>query len=155
RRVQLGPERHAGVGDVVQEGGQLGFDGLHRLAGERATFELQPAAVRVGRELAPAVDDGGVHGAGAEQRVARALGEAGGEAVDGDQHVAHVGDRVDALLRHRTVRGAAVNDDAVPGEALVGNGDGDVIAGRLGDDGGVGGDGPGHGVGAGRGELLV
>ena len=51
--------------------------------------------------------------------------------------------------------GAAVNDDAVPAEALVRDSDSDLLAGRLRHDGRIGNHHPGGGLRAGRGELLV
>ena len=87
--------------------------------------------------------------------MARAPVQLGREAVELDQDRAHASNGIDAVLGPRPVRGAAADDDLVPGEALVRDRDGDLGAGGLGDDRGVGPHRLGDGLGADRGELLV
>ena len=87
--------------------------------------------------------------------MARAPDQLGGEAVELDQDRAHASNGIDAVLGPRPVRGAAADDDLVPGEALVRDRDGYLGAGGLGDDRGVGPHRLGDGLGADRGELLV
>ena len=89
----------------------------------------------VARHLGAALDQRGVDGAAAEQRVG-ARGERGVELADPGQDRAGLDDRVDALLVARAVRRAALDLDLDPHEALVG--DDQLELGRLGDDRGVG-----------------
>jgi len=89
---------------ALSDGRRLRLDQVARLAGDRAPLEPERAAVRVARELPPALDQRGVHRARAEQRVAAARGERGGQALDPDEDAAHRGDRVDAEVGARAVR---------------------------------------------------
>ena len=109
---------------------------LRALARHGAALELHEAALGVARQLLPALDQRGVQRAGAEQRVAGAGGELPAEILDAGQHAAALGDRIDAELRLRAVRGMARDLDLEPGEALVR--DAHLERRRLGHDRGVG-----------------
>ena len=125
--------------DRIQHRRQLGLDALGRLARQRPALQLQPAAVRVGRELAAAVDDRGVDRSRAEQRVRRrAAASSADSLLEADQHVAHAGDRVDAVLRARAVRRAAGTTIRCQVKPLCATATLISRAGRLGHDGGVG-----------------
>ena len=67
--------------------------------------KLDEAALGIARELLPSLDQQGVHGPGAEQRMCRPRRQALAELIDAGQHAAGLGDRVDAELRLRAVRG--------------------------------------------------
>jgi hypothetical protein len=73
-----------------------------------------------------------VHRPVAEQRVARPLLERAIELLDLDEDASHLRDRVDAEIRTRSVRGAALRLDVEGDPASVG--DAKPLVGRLGDD---------------------
>ena len=83
------------------------LDQLPRLAGDRAPLDREQAAVGVARELAAALDERGVDRSRPEQRVRAAGRELLGEPVQAGEDAAHGGDRIDAQVGPRPVRGHA------------------------------------------------
>ena len=108
---------------------------LGRLARDRPALGLEHAARRVARELLPALDQRRVDAAAADVRVRRIRAQPPVELLDADEDAAHLRDRVDAEVRARAVRRAAVRLDLEMDEAAVR--DGDLQLGRLGHDRGV------------------
>ena len=128
------------------------------LPGDGAPFDRDAAAVGIGGGLLPAADDARVDAAGAEDRVARAGAQIGGQPVESGQEGAGLDDGVDAEVRAGAVGGDAGERDVGPDEPLVA-GD-EVQPGGFGDDRGVDGEAGGPQVGqdllgADRGVLLV
>ncbi|MDX6565739.1 MAG: hypothetical protein QOE10_1401, partial [Gaiellales bacterium] len=114
-----------------EQGADLALDGIAGLTRQRAPLEAQHAALGIGRELATALDQRGVHRAGAERGV-RSLAQALLELCEPHQDRAHLDDRVDAETGPRAVGGDARDLDLDPAEALVR--DRDLELGRLGHD---------------------
>ena len=136
RRAHLGAQLRVGARGLGHELPHLLLDQLGALARHRAALELDEAALGVARELLPALDQRRVHRPGPEQRMPLAAGKSPAEVLDAGQHAAGLGDRVDAELRLRAVRGTARDLDLEPGEALVR--DAQLELRGLGHDGGVG-----------------
>jgi hypothetical protein len=116
----------------VEEGVDLGLDGVEGLAWQGAPFDGQHTAVGDGRLLGAALNEGAVQVAGAEEGV-RPPGQITVEVGERDEHGPGLENGVHAQMRAGTVRGDPGDGHLGPHEAAVGRADGELR--RLPDDG--------------------
>ena len=105
------------------------------LAGQRAAFQLETAAVRIAAQLPAACDDRRMQRRRAEAGMRRARLQLTVERLEPPSTRPIREDGVPPVRRPAAVRGAAARFDLEPGEALVR--DADLQVGRLGHDGAV------------------
>ena len=132
---------------------QLALHLVDGFARDRALLAAEPAAGRETGELLAARDQRGVQRRWPRERVPPPRLKARVELGERDQDRAHLGDRVDAEVGPRPVRGHARGLELEADEAAMG--DRDAQLGRLGHDRRVRANPLEHRLGARRGELLV
>src|SRR5205823_5606963 len=98
---------------------QLGEGGIGCFAREGPALELQDAAIRIGGELATALDERAVERSRAQKRMGRTRGELGAERFEPPEHATHSQDRVFPLCRPAPMGGAALRLHLDPGKTLV------------------------------------